>query len=844
MSLKDRIFGVRRERFGLKSAEIPLTRAYLSQWSPIEWADTRWDNIVTQGINANSAVFQCMSTLSFGYPEPPPVVLRDGDPDPNNPLQRLLTRPNPMMSHAELMVYTMTYRAAGGNCYLHKVRNKAGMVVELWPYSIAQMWPIPSRFNWVEDYGYYDKDGQVRTVPAADVIHLKWPFVDLLNPTKAMSPLMSVFREVNTDTEATRYLYALLKNDAVMRGVVQVPAGVPLGKTQADKLRAEMYMQHGGDNRGGIAILEQGASYQRVSLNLQELAFESLRRVPESRIAGAFRVPAILAGLYVGLEKSTYCLPADARVSTPNGPVDICLIRPGDTVWSVVDGRLESRSVVRSGMTGRKMLYEVKTKNRTLRASGNHPVLVRVPGSMTVGSNAERSAKTEWRRVDELRLGDRVVQPKGYPDQGGDELPDGSTATADFMQFCGAIVGDGTVDAAGVRVAMPPADRTQGDYVDRAQRLFTHSRYAYRAERVPVHIQEGERQFGFSSRAVSQQLVDLGLGGRALTKRIPGWVFGLRTDLRLAFLAGLVDTDGSIDKRGVLQFAFANKALTHDVRDLLISCGIQCTNVYYRQVDASALPQPGLHDTYDNWSFVASSAVQVAAIPFSDPLYRERVDANATRVRSDGFDAHRAGFAPELGFYTVTSLRELHVEDVYDIEVDEGHSFVADGIVVHNSNYKEARSQLTEDTFVPLWRSDGVELTQALAAEFDANPDRLVVTYDTGKVAALQENEDAKYTRVVAGYDAGLLMKNEARAIIGLPPVKDLKRDDPEGDVFKLETAPQPSIIDVTPQPPQLTDGAKARTVEIKARSTETLEQQLQRDLTALYGDIWSTVNA
>lgn len=469
MGVFNRLRGVRRERFSLKSAEIPLVRGYISQWSPAEWMDTSWDNLVDQGYQQNAAVFQCISTLAFGYPEPPPTVMRDGDPDPKHPLQKLLARPNPVMSHAELMLYSIVYRAVGGNCYLHKVRGAGKQVVELWPYNIGQMWPIPSRFNWTEEYGYYDKDGQVRKVPATDVIHLKWPAVDLTNPTKALPPLRAVAREVNTDTEATRYLYALLKNDAVMRGVVTLPPNTAMAPSKANLLRQEFEARHGGDNRGGIAILEQGATYQRVSLNLQEMAFEALRRVPESRIAGAFRVPAILAGLYVGLEKATY------------------------------------------------------------------------------------------------------------------------------------------------------------------------------------------------------------------------------------------------------------------------------------------------------------------------------------------------------------------------------------------ANYKEARSQLTEDTFVPLWRSDAVELTQALASEFDSNPDRLMVTYDTGKVAALQENEDAKYTRVVAGYDATLLTKNEARAFLGLVPVKDIPQDDPEGDVFKTEAAPQmpqPSIIDVTPQPPQLTDTQKARLVETKARSTDALERQLQKDLTALYGDIWTRANA
>lgn len=462
MGVFDRLLGVRTERFNLKSATIPLTTAYISPVGDVQWADTSYEALSSRGYAANSAVFQCISTLAMGYTEPPPQVLLNGDPEPAHPLQRLLNRPNPVMSHGELMQYTMVYRAVGGNCYLHKVRNKSGVVVELWPYSQGQMWPVRSRFGWVESYAYRAVNGEILTVPASEIIHLKWPSVDLANPTQAMPPLLAVAREVDTDSELTRYLYALIKNDATPRTLLNVKTN--LNEIQFNRLREQFSMRHGGDNRGGVGVVEGDATITRMSMNLQELAFETLRRIPETRIAGAFRVPAILAGLYVGLEKATY------------------------------------------------------------------------------------------------------------------------------------------------------------------------------------------------------------------------------------------------------------------------------------------------------------------------------------------------------------------------------------------ANYKEARAQLTEDTFVPMWRSDAVELTQALASEFDGNPDRLVVTYDTGKVAALQENEDAKYVRVVSGYEASLLTKNEARGLLGLPPVKDLPRDDPEGDVFKSEALPQmpqPNIIDVTPPPPEpamMTDAQKRYPfpIALKAKqedSTKPLEARMREEL-------------
>jgi len=304
MGILDRLLGRSSPpEFDAKAADLP----FVSAWIKTTFAEPTFRRLTDDGYNKNGAVFQCVSALAFAYPEPPPRVLNaEGEHQESHPLQRLLDRPNPLMSHAELRVIDITYRAIGGNTYLHKVRGRGGQVVELWPYHAGQMRPIPSASGWVEDYEYDIGDGNKRRIPGTEIIHLKWPAVDLSQPWVAAAPLRSVAQEVDTDTELTRYLYALLRNDATARGVVTLPSGVSLSPTQADKLKAQFYRDHGGMNRGGVQVLEQGATYQRISLNLQEMAFEALRRVPESRIAGAFRIPAIVAGLYVGIEKSIY----------------------------------------------------------------------------------------------------------------------------------------------------------------------------------------------------------------------------------------------------------------------------------------------------------------------------------------------------------------------------------------------------------------------------------------------------------------------------------------------------------------------------------------------------------
>lgn len=292
---------------GKKEAQL----AFINRWQQVVWPSVSFNRLAVEGYRQNSAVFQCVSALVFGYQQPRPVVVRDGEPVDRHPLQALLNRPNALMSWQELACFIATYKAIGGQCYLHKIRNRAGQVLELWPYHAGQLAPIPGPLSWIEAYEYDDGAGNKLRVDRDDVVHLKWPAIDLEHPWLALAPLMAVAREVDTDSEATRYIYALLKNDATPQTIINVKA--TMTDIAFEHFQQTWMQRHGGDNRGGIGLLEGDASVHRVSLNLQEMAFDALRRVPEARIAGAFKVPPEYVGLNVGLEHSTYSNKQEAR---------------------------------------------------------------------------------------------------------------------------------------------------------------------------------------------------------------------------------------------------------------------------------------------------------------------------------------------------------------------------------------------------------------------------------------------------------------------------------------------------------------------------------------------------
>ena len=287
-----------------------------STWAGATWQDYTFERLSHEGYRINGAVNICVQKLVTGYQQAP-VQLLDAAGNvapPDTPLLTLLRRPNPLMSWHTLAKYIQLYKAIGGACRLYKVRDDRGRVLELWPYHVGQIQAVPGSQTWITGYRYAGTAGDdPMDLPVEDIIDLAWPSVDPQAPWLPLPPLMAIAHEVDTDSEATRYQYALLANDAVPLTVVQVKRA--LGDKQFERLQAQFNQRHGGSNRGRMAVLEEDATIQRLALSLEELAFEALRYVPEARIAAAFGVPAMYSGLNVGLKQATYNNMSEARTA-------------------------------------------------------------------------------------------------------------------------------------------------------------------------------------------------------------------------------------------------------------------------------------------------------------------------------------------------------------------------------------------------------------------------------------------------------------------------------------------------------------------------------------------------
>lgn len=116
------------------------------------------------------------------------------------------------------------------------------------------------------------------------------------------------------------------------------------------------------------------------------------------------------------------------------------------------------------------------------------------------------------------------------------------------------------------------------------------------------------------------------------------------------------------------------------------------------------------------------------------------------------------------------------------------------------ANFKEAREMFTEQKLIPLWRADGRKLTNSLLGDFQRTR-QAFIEFEINKIRALQEDEDAKYTRLQLAVGKSWLTVNEARTEIGYEPVKG-------GDNLELDE-PEPQ-----PVPPQLMQPEEEQPIE------------------------------
>lgn len=201
------------------------------------------------------------------------------------------------------MANAMTYLCIGGNVYYHKLRNNAGAVIELRPYSDANFAPVLDEYGNIRAY-HYNNGSTTWEVAKDDVIHIRGFWVDPAISYAGGSPIVLASTTIESYNEASGTIFSIHKNDAMPKTLVIYDE--ELSPEQISLAERSFKRKYGGERRGSVGHMWGVKSVERLALDYQELGMESTFSQYEARICGVYRVHPIIAYTYAGIMSSTY----------------------------------------------------------------------------------------------------------------------------------------------------------------------------------------------------------------------------------------------------------------------------------------------------------------------------------------------------------------------------------------------------------------------------------------------------------------------------------------------------------------------------------------------------------
>lgn len=182
-----------------------------------------------------------------------------------------------------------------GSAYIHKGMNIYGDTVEL--NVLTPQYVHKERINGKIYYNYTDKNG-TRKLSFEEVVNI--PYFTL-NGIDGLSPIGVCRKSVSLGLQAENHAELYFTNGGKPNGFIKTPQ--KLTNEAYDRLKNSFNENYGGNNSFKTGLLEGGADYVGIPLNMKDAQFIESRKFQVSEIARIFGVPPHKIG---DLEKATF----------------------------------------------------------------------------------------------------------------------------------------------------------------------------------------------------------------------------------------------------------------------------------------------------------------------------------------------------------------------------------------------------------------------------------------------------------------------------------------------------------------------------------------------------------
>jgi ribonucleoside-diphosphate reductase alpha chain len=323
---------------------------------------------------------------------------------------------------------------------------------------------------------------------------------------------------------------------------------------------------------------------------------------------------------------------------------------------------------------GIKDVYRLTLKNgRTVEATGDHKFLVR---------HGSQNRHRQWLTLDEIKVGDRLeIQiPEWY-------LPEFYSVSRNLSDAAiGWLIGDGWILDKSIGVCFG-SDETLAleKVVAEMAKIHEATDYHFSAATKGVPSIRIDKRTGVRSWVTNKQSFreyltqEYGLtSGKGATKKLGKLIKSLPAERLASILSGLFSADGCVHKTSnsrnypVIQLSSASLELLNDVRECLDCFGIPSTVAYY----------------YSSKRKRSQGNLNISG--WATERFMEVIGFDLCPDKTSKYQRARRSRKSEKQTYRrtseVKSIEYIGEAQVYDLNIPNGHHFIAEGIIVHNCN--------------------------------------------------------------------------------------------------------------------------------------------------------------
>ncbi|GAO22272.1 HK97 family phage portal protein [Alicycliphilus sp. B1] len=240
-----------------------------------------------------SAVYACVQSIAETTASLPLILFkRNGDDREratDHPLYRVLhDMANPEHTALEFREYMQACVLLRGNAFARIVRGWDGQVRELWPLNPDNVTVQRTASGLVYDH---TKDGVLTRLLAHEVLHLRHRLGD--DGVMGISPIAAARGVVELAIAENDHGRNTFTNGAKLLGVLKFPGKLkPEQRTAIAQSWASQYA--GGANAGRTAVLDEGVSFEPVSMTLEDASWIEARKLSVIEVCRLFRVPPVI----------------------------------------------------------------------------------------------------------------------------------------------------------------------------------------------------------------------------------------------------------------------------------------------------------------------------------------------------------------------------------------------------------------------------------------------------------------------------------------------------------------------------------------------------------------------